>query len=339
MASKQDSNSQEEPSRTNEKRWDASDLISETQFFTFLSPSLLSALDQWQRWLRDERRSSPATLGTYFYDLKAFFQFLTSHLDDEIISLKALESLTAQDFRAWLAHRAQEERARASTARALSVLRSLFRFLERFELAKNPVIFTIRTPKMPKNLPRFLSPEDVQDLLDTTGDISDDAWITKRDLALLTLLYGAGLRLSEALNLNCKDITTGETLKVLGKGNKERLVPMLPVIKERIQSYLDNSPFPQSDDTPLFLGARGKRFHPRMAQGQLQKLRVLLNLPESTTPHVLRHTFATHLLSADGDLRTIQELLGHASLSSTQRYAHADTKRLLAVHKKAHPRG
>jgi integrase/recombinase XerC len=300
------------------------------------------AREDWLAWLRHERRGSPHTVAAYGRDLNAFLGFLTGHLGQPA-ALAELSRLDRGDFRAWLAARGREGLTATSTARALSVLRSFFRFLARRGLATNSAIGLLRSPKLPRSVPKALTAGEALEAVDAVAELSDEPWVGKRDMALLALLYGGGLRLSEALSLNVGDLPkakAGETLSltITGKGRKQRLVPMLPAVREAIDDYLRVAPFSGERDKPLFRGVRGARLHPRLVQLQLQKLRPLLGLPETATPHALRHSFATHILAGGGDLRAIQELLGHASLSTTQRYTDVDAAALLSVYDKAHPR-
>jgi integrase/recombinase XerC len=299
---------------------------------------LAKAIADWRAWLTHERRASPHTLAAYTRDLDAFLDFLTDHLG-QTPDLDALRALRPTDFRAWLARRAGAGLARSSTARALSVLRGFYRFLDRTGRGGSGVLATIRTPRLPHAVPRPLTERDALDLIALPVDPARDPdWIQKRDLAVFTLLYGCGLRIAEALGLIHADAPEGETLRVLGKGGKERIVPVLPAVRTAIAEYLAALPFPASPEDPLFRAVRGGRLSPREVQRRTARLRAQLGLPDSATPHALRHSFATHLLAAGGDLRTIQELLGHASLSTTQRYTDVDTERLRAVHAAAHPR-
>ncbi|HEX6094482.1 MAG TPA: tyrosine recombinase XerC [Dongiaceae bacterium] len=300
------------------------------------------AREDWLAWLRHERRGSPHTIAAYGRDLSAFLGFLTGHLGKPA-ALADLSAVDRGDFRAWLAARGREGLTASSTARALSVLRSFFRFLARRGLAANSAIGLQRSPKLPHSVPKALTSGEALEAVDAVGDLSDEPWVAKRDTALLALLYGGGLRLSEALSLNVGDLPkakAGETLSltITGKGRKQRLVPMLPAVREAIDDYLRAASFSGERDAPLFRGVRGARLHPRLVQLQLQKLRPLLGLPETATPHALRHSFATHILAGGGGLRAIQELLGHASLSTTQRYTDVDAAALLSVYDKAHPR-
>jgi len=300
-------------------------------------PAVVSAIKAWRDWLAHERRTSPHTLDAYLRDLAAFLAFLAGHLGFPP-GLKDLERLAPTDFRSYLAKRANDGLARTSTARAMSTLRGFFRYLERHDLANNAAIWAVRTPKVGKSVPKALSEADALDAIDAVADLGDEPWIAKRDTALLLMLYGCGLRLGEALALNRGQAPSGDSLVVLGKGNKERMVPVLPIVVDAVRAYVDACPHAIDDDGPLFLGARGRRLNAGVAQRQMRRVRALLGLAESATPHALRHSFATHLLAGGGDLRTIQELLGHASLSTTQRYTEVDAGRLMSVYQDAHPR-
>jgi integrase/recombinase XerC len=300
-------------------------------------PAVVAAIEDWRAWLAHERRVSTHTLDAYGRDLAAFLGFISEHLGFAP-GLADLEALKSTDFRAFLANRAIRGLSRSSTARAVSTLRGFFRFLERGGLAANAAIGAVRSPKVPRLVPRALAPDEALDMVDKADVVSDEPWIGKRDTALFTLLYGCGLRIGEALGLNRGDLPKGDTMVVTGKGNKQRVVPVLAVVREAIDDYLAHCPHGVGKAGPLFLGARGGRLNAGVAQRQMRRLRVLLGLPETATPHALRHSFATHLLAGGGDLRTIQELLGHASLSSTQRYTEVDTESLMAVYRQAHPR-
>jgi len=299
--------------------------------------ALARAIDDWWRWLTHERRASPHTTGAYLRDLGAFLAFLQDHLG-EPPRLSDLGRLTAADFRAWMARRAAAGLSRGSTARAMSVLRNFFRWLERNGYGGNHAIRAMRSPKRPHGIPKPLDVADSSLLLDSIELLPGEPWETQRDVALFILLYGCGLRISEALNLARGDAPTGESLRVTGKGRKERILPVLPVVREAVGAYLTACPYRPAEDAPLFLGRRGKRLNPGVVQRRLRALRTLLGLPQTVTPHALRHSFATHLLGAGGDLRAIQELLGHASLSTTQRYTEVDSEGLMAAYRAAHPR-
>ena len=303
------------------------------------APDLADAILRWHHWLADERRASAHTLAAYGRDLAAFLTFLTEHQGGQA-GLAELGALTAADVRAYLARRAADGLERSSTARALSTLRSFFRFLDRRGLVKNAALAAVKTPKLPKSVPKALSVAEADATLDEAkGEDASAPWIGLRDAAILCLLYGCGLRLAEALGLRRRDAPLeAGTLTVTGKGNKTRQVPVLPQVAEAVGAYLAACPYRQAPEDALFLGARGGPLNPRLVQRKMETLRAALDLPERATPHALRHSFATHLLAGGGDLRAIQELLGHASLTTTQRYTAVDAERLLAVYAKAHPR-
>jgi integrase/recombinase XerC len=298
---------------------------------------LRAAVALWTQWLAGERRASPHTIAAYGRDLAFFLDFLTGHLG-ELPSLAAVDRLVPADFRAYLARRAADDLARSSLARELSVLRGFVRFLKRRGLASNAALTALRGPKLPAGVPKPLSIEDALAAVSATGDLIPGNWQGNRDTAVLALLYGCGLRLSEALGLRRGEAPFGDMLTVLGKGRKERLLPVLPAVRAAVADYLEACPYALDKDGPLFVGARGGPLNPRHVQRRMEALRGFLGLPQSATPHALRHSFATHLLAGGGDLRAIQELLGHASLSTTQRYTAVDTERLLAAYDAAHPR-
>lgn len=305
---------------------------------TFLGDEpVRQAVVDWRAWLTEERRVSDHTLDGYGRDLAAFLSFMTEHLGGEP-GLSALGQLRAADFRSFMAWRSGEGLGRTSMARGMSSLRSFFRFLDRNGLAHNPALATVRSPRAHRSVPKALAVDEALETLAATADLQDEPWMAARDLALFTMLYGCGLRLGEALALNRGDAPQGEVMMITGKGNKQRLVPLLPVVVEAVADYLAQCPWSTGRDDPLFLGARGKRLNPGVVQRQMRRLRALLGLADTATPHALRHSFATHLLAGGGDLRTIQELLGHASLSTTQRYTDVDMQRLSAVYQDSHPR-
>ena len=300
--------------------------------------TLDAAYDIWLDWLQHEKKVSPNTSEAYDRDVTEFLGFLSGHLGKEI-TLGDLATLKAADFRAFLAIRKQDGLSATSLARTLSSIKSFFKKLEREKILHVPALSTLRAPKKPERLPRPLTEGDSKKLLSAVkNDPDTEDWVRARDLAVITLLYGAGLRINEALSLNYEDQPKEDTLRLIGKGNKERLVPILPVIKSALKDYLKQCPYSFEDDDPLFRGKRGQRLGARQIQERLMDLRRQLGLPETATPHALRHSFATHLLGAGGDLRTIQELLGHASLSTTQRYTDLDTAKLLETYRKAHPK-
>jgi integrase/recombinase XerC len=290
----------------------------------------------WLASLAHERRMSPHTLRAYGDDVARFLEFLGGHRGGTPTE-RTLADLTPADIRAFVTVRRAEGLASRSVRRALSSIRSFFRFLVREQIVENPAPRAVRGPRVVKSLPRPLSEEDAARTLDEAG-IGTVEWLAARDAALVTLLYGAGLRISEALSLRRGDAPLGDALVILGKRQKERVVPMLPVVRETIDHYAALLPFAIAGDGPLFVSRRGRPMSPREAQALMQSLRGRLGLPERATPHALRHSFATHLLAHGGDLRAVQELLGHASLSSTQVYTDVDTKRLMEVYASAHPR-
>lgn len=307
-----------------------------------VEPALKRALGGWLDWLAYEKRASAHTLDGYARDIAGFLAFLTEHFGFTP-GLKELEGLAAVDFRAWLARQSHVGNSRTTIARHASTLRTLYKYLERQGIVSNAAIHALRTPKVPKSLPKALTIEDALEAVELADELADEPWIGKRDRALLKLLYGCGLRLSEALNLDVRDVPQSDTpgtatMVITGKGSKQRVVPVLDVVKRDIEAYVKASPFPMTPQSPLFLGERGARLNPGVAQAMVRKVRAMLNLPDTVTPHALRHSFATHLLAGGGDLRTIQELLGHASLSTTQRYTDVDSARLQAVHGLTHPR-
>jgi integrase/recombinase XerC len=297
---------------------------------------LRAAIGLWMAWLGGERRASAHTLAAYGRDIVGFLDFLTGHFG-AAPDLAALNELRPADYRAWLASRLGEVE-RSSAARGLSVVRGFMRFLDRRGLASSPALTVLRAPKLPASVPKPLSVPDAAELIEAPAAIVASAWQASRDIAVLTLLYGCGLRISEALGLSRAEAPQGEQIVITGKGNKQRLVPVLPAVRQAIADYLAICPYTLPPDGPLFIGARGGPLSPRLVQRQMALLRRTLGLPETATPHALRHSFATHLLGGGGDLRAIQELLGHASLSTTQRYTSVDTERLMAVYEAAHPR-
>jgi integrase/recombinase XerC len=298
---------------------------------------LLAALEDWRRWLITERRTSVHTVDGYCRDIAAFLDFLNDYRG-ETPNLEALGDLKPAEFRAWLAARLQDGLSRTSIARAMSALRNLFRFLDGTGRVHNQALAAVKVPKPPKSVPKPLNADDALALLRRAAEIAIEPWVGARDVAILALLYGCGLRIDEALSLNQRDVPTGEVMTITGKGNKQRVVPVLAVVINAIAVYRKACPFPLDADRPLFYGSRGARLNAGVVQRTMRHLRADLGLPDTATPHALRHSFATHLLAGGGDLRTIQELLGHVSLSTTQRYTDVDTRQLINVYDRAHPR-
>jgi integrase/recombinase XerC len=290
----------------------------------------------WLASLAHERRMSPHTLRAYGDDAQRFLGFFAFHRGDAV-TLSALRALRPADVRAFLTARRAEGLGARGVQRALAALRSFYRYLERENLADSAALRSVRSPKLPRTLPRPLSETDAARTIDEAGQ-DEEPWIAARNAALITLLYGTGLRISEALSLKRRDTPLGESLTILGKGNKERAVPIIPAVREAVERYAQACPFEAGRGGALFLSRRGRPMSPREAQGLMQNLRGRLGLPSSATPHALRHSFATHLLTNGGDLRAVQELLGHASLSTTQKYTEVEGARVLAVYEAAHPR-
>jgi integrase/recombinase XerC len=299
------------------------------------SPEELQKL--WLSSLKHERRASPNTLRAYGDDVSRFLGFQRGHLGGAV-SEHALAKLKPADFRAFIAARRNEGLGAGGVQRALAAIRSFYKFLAREGVLENAAPRAVRTPRLKRGLPRPLSEADAARAIEEAGE-HDVEWLGARDAALLTLLYGAGLRISEALSLKRGDVPLGETLTILGKGRKERIVPVLPLLKEAIGDYAAKIPFTGPPSAPLFLSRRGKPMSAREAQGLMQRIRGRLGLSERATPHALRHSFATHLLQGGGDLRSVQELLGHASLSTTQTYTAIDMRQLMETYQSAHPRG
>ncbi len=290
----------------------------------------------WLAVLAHERRFSPHTLRAYKDDLERFLAFLADHRGARV-TLSTLQDLAPADVRAFLTRRRKEGLGARGIQRAMAALRSFYHYLAREELADGAALRIVRSPKLPRTLPRPISETDAVRTIEEAGE-NKIPWIAARDAALVTLLYGTGLRISEALRLKRRDVPLAESLTVLGKGNKERAVPVLPAVREAISAYAALIPFAGENAAPLFLSRRGNSMSARDAQGLLQRLRGRLGLPASATPHALRHSFATHLLKHGGDLRSVQELLGHASLSTTQKYTEVEGEQILAVYEAAHPR-
>jgi len=296
-------------------------------------------LSNWIAHLRDERRFAANSVAAYERDVAAFLGFLNQHLGGEP-SAKDLAELEPRDLRAYLAFRRQGPDALAdrSISRALAAIRSFYRYLERRHGVSNARLALVRGPKLKRSLPRPVSEAGARHLIAEASEAASQEWIGARDAALLTLLYAAGLRISEALALTGADRPLPEMLRVVGKGGKERLVPLLAAARQAVERYAELCPYALTEDAPLFRSSRGGALSPRMAQDLMQRLRVRLGLPSSATPHALRHAFATHLLANGGDLRAIQELLGHESLSTTQGYTSVEAQKILQLYRRAHPR-
>ncbi|WP_315836736.1 tyrosine recombinase XerC [Bradyrhizobium prioriisuperbiae] len=314
----------------------------ESALAPYAALDLLTEITRWLSHLRAERRLSPKTLEAYERDVRQFMVFLGEHWGSTV-TLKRFAKLEATDVRAFMAARRADEIGSRSLMRALAGLRSLARFLEREGNGKVGALSAIRAPKIGKSLPKPLQMSTAKRIVDADLRAGEDRepWILARDAAVLALLYGSGLRISEGLGLKRRDVPApgaGDVLVVTGKGNKTRMVPVLQNVLTLIADYVAICPHTLSPERPIFVGAKGGPLSPRIIQLAMASLRGALGLPDSATPHALRHSFATHLLSRGGDLRAIQELLGHASLSTTQIYTGIDAERLMDVYKTAHPR-
>ncbi|MBX3428100.1 MAG: tyrosine recombinase XerC [Hyphomonadaceae bacterium] len=296
-------------------------------------------LSQWTAHLREERRFSNNSVQAYERDVAAFLSFLSGHLGGEP-DAKALAELEPRDLRAYLAYRrlGPDALADRSISRALAAIRSFYRYLERRHGVQNARLALVRGPKLKRSLPRPVSEGAARNLIAEAIASGSDEWQGVRDAALLTLLYAAGLRISEALALTGADLPLPDVLRVRGKGGKQRVVPLLSQAREAVARYVDMCPYSIDGGGPLFRAARGGAFSPRMAQALMERLRIGLGLPASATPHALRHAFATHLLANGADLRAIQDLLGHESLSTTQTYTSVEAQKILQAYRRAHPR-
>jgi integrase/recombinase XerC len=316
--------------------------VQSNESLTFAAPDVAAEIAHWLAHLGAERRLSPKTLEAYRRDVGQFLAFLTQHLGGAP-SLNALARLTPTDVRAFMASRRAEGIGSRSLMRVLAGVRSFGRFLERNGKGKVGALNAVRAPKIAKTLPKPLAITSAKRMVDVDIRAGEDRepWIFARDAAVLGLLYGSGLRISEALGLKRRHAPmpgTGDTITVTGKGGKARMVPVLPQVAQLAADYIAICPYGLPENGPLFVGAKGGPLSPRIIQLAMARMRGALGLPESATPHALRHSFATHLLTRGGDLRAIQELLGHASLSTTQIYTGVDTERLLEVYRSAHPR-
>ena len=284
----------------------------------------------WLAWLESERRYGANTLAAYESDLDDYLGYAGGDAGSAPPDRRR--------FRGWLADMAGRGLARTTVARRVSALRSFYRFCGRTGRIDINDLSWLRAPRPPKSVPKPVSEEDARALLAAIFRRRGDDWAKQRDFALLMMLYGSGLRISEALDLTRRDVPLGDWLRITGKGGKIREVPVLPAIAEAVAAYVGACPFDGGPDGPLFVSARGNAFGARAAQRLVESLRLELSLPAHVTPHALRHAFATHLLGNGADLRAIQELLGHASLSTTQRYTNVDEAHLLRLHRETHPR-
>lgn len=298
------------------------------------------ARDAMQRWLDSQRAikgASENTITAYRTDLTDFLAFMVQHTG-QTQGLGALAKIETTDMRAWMAHVRGGDVGARSLARKLSAVKTFYKWLSQKEGFDPTAVLSVRTPKFQKKLPRPLSPDAAKQMIETVEFQSLNPWISARDAAVVTLLYGCGLRISEALGLTGRDTPLPNVLRIIGKGGKERIVPVLDAARSAVDEYIRLCPHDITRDGPLFMGARGGVLNPRAIQKVVEQTRMQLGLPATATPHAMRHSFATHLLEAGGDLRAIQELLGHASLSTTQAYTAVDTVRLMQVYEKTHPK-
>jgi integrase/recombinase XerC len=302
-----------------------------------LSAAARDALEQWLLSQSALKGASENTLTAYRGDVVDFIAFLTNYHGDAQ-GLGPLSRITVTDMRAWMAHERKSGIGARSLARKLSAVKSFYRWLADREGFEPTAVLSARSPKFQKKLPRPLSPDAAKAMIDTVELQSTKGWIGARNAAVVTLLYGCGLRISEALGLTGRDVPLGDALRIVGKGGKERVVPVLPIARQAVARYVGQCPYDLEPDSPLFRGERGGALNARLVQKVTEQARMQLGLPATATPHAMRHSFATHLLAAGGDLRAIQELLGHASLSTTQAYTSVDTVHLMKVYEQAHPK-
>ena len=304
---------------------------------TLISPACRDALEHWLAAQRALSGASDNTITAYQGDVSDFLAFMTMH-HGLPQGLGALERISVADMRAWMAHTRGTGVASRSLARKLSAVKSFYRWLAEREGFEPTAVLSARAPKFQRKLPRPLAEEAARAMIDAVEVQNDKPWVGARDVAVVTLLYGCGLRISEALGLTGAQSPLPATLRIVGKGGKERVVPVIGAARDAVAEYVRLCPYPTESDQPLFRGVRGGALSPRLIQGAMARARLQLGLPASATPHAMRHSFATHLLAAGGDLRAIQELLGHASLSTTQAYTGVDTERLMEVYERAHPK-
>ncbi len=299
------------------------------------------AFDLLQRWLASItalQGASNKTVEAYQRDVAGFIGFLSNHFGGDLGKIK-LGQIKITDMRAWMAFERRRGIGPRSLSRELSAVKSFFRWLGETEGIEVTAALATRAPKFKPQLPRPVARDQAKALIDTAEMQTTDNWTGARDTAVITLLYGCGLRISEALNLKRSAVPFGETVQIRGKGDKDRIIPVLPAVGKAVHEYLSLCPYPLAPNQPLFIGLRGKRLNERHIQKVMELARMQLGLPATATPHAMRHSFATHLLEAGGDLRAIQELLGHSSISSTQAYTALDQTHLMEVYKKAHPKG
>jgi integrase/recombinase XerC len=302
-----------------------------------ISPALTDALDRWLDHARALDAVADNTIKAYRADVLGFLAFMQGHFG-EAQGIGAIARIGVGDMRAWMARERSRGIAPRSLARALSAVKSFYRWLSEREGFEPTAVLSARAPKFHRKLPRPLAEDAAREMIDRVGLQATEPWVAARDEAVVTLLYGCGLRISEALGLTGRDLPLPEVLRIRGKGGKERIVPVIPAAREAVAHYVSLSPFEPEPNAPIFRGARGGALSPRAIQKVMEQARLQLGLPATATPHAMRHSFATHLLARGGDLRAIQELMGHASLSTTQAYTAVDAAHLMDVYERAHPR-
>jgi integrase/recombinase XerC len=302
-----------------------------------IAPALTDALARWIDQVRALDGAAENTVKAYQADVLGFLAFMSAHHGGQQ-GLGPISQITVSDMRAWMAQERARGVAARSLARSLSAVKSFYRWLSDREGFEPTAVLSVRSPKFQKKLPRPLSVDAAKAMIDRVEVQAQAPWIAARDMAVVTLLYGCGLRISEALGLLGRDAPLPEVLRIVGKGGKERIVPVIATARDAVTAYVAACPYDLAPGAPLFRAVRGGPLAPRAIQKVMEQARMQLGLPATATPHAMRHSFATHLLSAGGDLRSIQELLGHASLSTTQAYTAVDTARLMEVYAKAHPR-
>ncbi len=301
-----------------------------------ISDEVFSAVMHFLDHKRALSAASDHTIKAYHEDVIAWLSFLGQHYGSSFSASK-IDQISLQDMRAWMAHERSRKITARSLARKLSSVKSFTRWIAERENFDATDILSMRAPKFSSKLPRPIAPDDAIDVIDTAAQQHEEQWMNARDSAVITLLYGCGLRISEALGLTADHLPLTDSLRILGKGKKERIVPLLPIARQAVEQYISLCPYPMRRGEALFKGKRGGALNPRLISRATAAVRMQLGLPKSVTPHAMRHSFATHLLNAGGDLRTIQELLGHASLSTTQAYTAVDGARILEVYKATHP--
>lgn len=302
-----------------------------------ISSGLREALQRWLAELSAVGGRAPKTVNAYRTDVSGFLAFLQAHLGDAA-GIVVLGKLATRDMRAWMAHERGRGVSARTLARSLSAVKNFVGWVAEREGFDPSTVLMTRSPRFQNKLPRPLDVSAARAMIDTVELQATTDWVARRDAAVVTLLYGCGLRISEALALTGDALPLGDVMRIVGKGGKERIVPVIPAARRTIDTYAESCPFDLEGAVPLFRGVRGGTLNPRLVQKVMEKARAQLGLPATATPHAMRHSFATHLLNAGGDLRSIQELLGHASLSTTQAYTAVDAARLMEVYKAAHPR-